>query len=375
MKKQIGTILLSSALCLSLIGVAFATSGAVDGQPGQLVYGTDSAGNTVIIELDDQGAIPEDKKDIVGDRPLTDGTNTVKPFTPGSDPTPPPSSEPTGPITPVDPGYYPSTPSTPSSPSYSVTNGSGSSTNGSWSTDKTSAKKGDTVTITVRPNEGYQGTPVVKDANGNNVSVSSLGSNKYSFVMPDGRVTISTEFSPVSVAPANPFTDVRQGDYFYDAVLWAVENGITNGTSATQFSPNQTCTRAQTVTFLWRAAGSPKANSTNNPFTDVTPGAYYYDAVLWAVENGITNGTSATTFSPDNTVTRGQVVTFQYRAAKAQAATGNNPFVDVRTGEYYADAVQWAVNNGITNGTSATTFGPNEGCTRGQIVTFLFRAK
>lgn len=292
----------------------------------------------------------------------SDGTDTWVPDT--STPNPP---------TPVDPGnndwnYDP----TPSNPSYSITNNdSGKGDNGSWTTDKSSAKKGDTVTITVKPNEGYQGTPVVKDKDGKAVPVSSLGDNKYSFVMPDGKVSVSVDFIPV--APVNPFVDVKQGDYFYDAVLWAVSKGITNGTSATQFSPNLTCTRAQTVTFLWRAAGSPAPKSTTNPFTDVQPGAYYYNAVLWAVENGVTNGTSADKFSPEDTVTRGQTVTFMFRAAKVQTVTGDSPFVDVKTGEYYADAVQWAVSKGITNGTSATTFSPDEGCTRGQIVTFLYR--
>lgn len=326
MKKRVFALILGAALCFSLICTASAAPVIDIGNGGQIV--------------------------------VPDGG--------GTNPDPGPG--------PVDPGWYNPGTTTPSNPSYSVSNSnSGKGDNGTWTTDKSSAKKGDTVTITVKPSDGYQGTPVVKDKDGNNVSVSSLGDNKYSFVMPDGKVTVSMDFIPV--APVNPFVDVKQGDYFYDAVLWAVSKGITNGTSANQFSPNLTCTRAQTVTFLWRAAGSPAPKSTTNPFTDVQPGAYYYNAVLWAVENGVTNGTSADKFSPDATVTRGQTVTFMFRAAKAQAVTGNNPFVDVKTGEYYADAVQWAVSKNITNGTSATTFGPGEGCTRGQIVTFLYRAQ
>jgi len=169
------------------------------------------------------------------------------------------------------------------------------------------------------------------------------------------------------------FTDVNSGDYFYDAVLWAVENGITNGTSPTTFSPNKDCTRAQSVTFLWRAMGCPTAKTAGSQFNDVKKGDYYYDAVRWAVENGITKGTSATTFSPNDKVTRAQAVTFLYRAAKADAPSAQNPFKDVSDGAYYYDAVLWAVENGITNGTSAAAFSPDKTCTRGQIVTFLYR--
>lgn len=172
---------------------------------------------------------------------------------------------------------------------------------------------------------------------------------------------------------ANPFTDVVRSDYYYDAVLWAAERGITSGTSATTFGPNETCTRAQTMTFLWRVAGSPKPTTATCPFEDVTPDKYYYDAVLWAVENGITAGTSATTFSPDATVTRAQNVTFLWRVAGAPAAEQANVFGDVATGQYYHDAVLWAAQRGITAGTSATTFGPDDPCLRSQIVTFLYR--
>ena len=324
MNKRILTSLMCLVLCFSLVSPAFA----------DISIGTDGSGNVDIVKPDTGG-----------------GNNNNNNNTGGGD------------------SYVP-----PADPTYSVS--ASANAGGTVSTDKANAKKGDTVTITVTPNGGYRVDGLtVKDAKGNDIAVTDLGGGKYSFVMPDGKVSVNAAFVADTPAPQVTFTDVPADAFYADAVAWAVENGITNGTSATQFSPNQTCTRAQTVTFLWRAAGSPKASSTNSPFTDVAPGTYYYDAVLWAVENGITNGTGATTFSPDDTVTRGQVVTFQYRAAKAQATTGNNPFVDVDGSAYYADAVQWAVNNSVTNGTSTTTFSPNEGCTRGQIVTFLYRAR
>ncbi len=179
----------------------------------------------------------------------------------------------------------------------------------------------------------------------------------------------------VGYAPENlvNFADVASGAYYYDAVVWAVANGITKGTSATAFSPDLSCTRAQTVTFLWRAAGSPAPKSSVNPFTDVKAGAYYYDAVLWAVEQGITKGTGADTFSPDATVTRGQTVTFLYRAAGSPTVDGSSSFGDVAENAYYAGAVKWAVDKDVTKGTSASAFSPNSDCTRGQIVTFLYR--
>ena len=177
---------------------------------------------------------------------------------------------------------------------------------------------------------------------------------------------------PGSEVPQNnPFVDVSTSDYYYDAVLWAVENGVTNGTSATTFSPNMAVSRAQMVTFLWRAHGSPKITGTN-PFTDVSTSDYYYDAVLWAVANGVTNGTSATTFSPDAPVTRAQAVTFQWRAAGSPVVSGSS-FGDVTADAYYVNAVTWAVANGITNGTSATTFSPDVVVSRAQAVTFLWR--
>jgi len=169
------------------------------------------------------------------------------------------------------------------------------------------------------------------------------------------------------------FTDVSENDYYYEAVKWAVELGITNGTSDTTFSPNASCTRAQMVTFLWRAAGSPKAKSTTCVFTDVDKDAYYYEALLWAVENGITIGTSGTTFSPDADCNRGQMATFLYRSAKTPVVSGNHAFNDVKADAYYNDAVIWAAARGITKGTSDTNFSPDADCTRGQMVTFLYR--
>ena len=173
--------------------------------------------------------------------------------------------------------------------------------------------------------------------------------------------------------PKNPFKDVSENDYFYDAVLWAVDKGITSGTSATIFDANKNCTRAEMVTFLWRAAGKPEPTNRMNPFTDVKEDSYYYKAVLWAVENGITKGTSDTTFSPNDTCTRGQTATFLYRYAGSPAVSGRNYFNDVNETDYYYDAVVWAASEGIMTGTSATTFSPADFCTRGQIVTFLYR--
>lgn len=200
-----------------------------------------------------------------------------------------------------------------------------------------------------------------------------------------GRSTGGTEFSgtiDIQVLSNNPtspvytpvFSDVHSHDYYYDAVIWAVRNGITTGTSTFTFSPNATCTRAQAVTFIWRAAGSPAPNRGVNPFTDVKPTAYYYNAVLWAVEQGITSGTTSTTFSPDATVTRGQAVTFLHRYMGSPVPSTKISFTDVKSGEYCAPAVSWAAANGITGGTSSTTFSPDAECTRAQILTFMYRA-
>lgn len=176
-----------------------------------------------------------------------------------------------------------------------------------------------------------------------------------------------------AIGETNPFTDVSANAYYYTPVLWAVSNEITSGTSATTFSPDAGCTRAQVVAFLWRAAGKPEPKQSSNPFTDVRDGQYYYNAVLWAVEHGITAGTSATTFSPDATCTRGQIVSFLWRYEGKPAANASNPFTDVKPGAYYEPAVLWAVANGVTAGTSATTFSPDATCTRAQVVSFLYR--
>jgi len=185
--------------------------------------------------------------------------------------------------------------------------------------------------------------------------------------------TFIAQYEKIEEKPAVSFTDVDDGTYYADPVQWAVNKGITTGTSATTFSPDATCTRAQAVTFLWRAAGSPAPKNSTMAFTDVQSGSYYYNAVLWAVENGITNGTSETTFSPDNFCTRAQIVTFLWRSQKTPAVDAANPFADVDASQYYTNAVLWAVGNGITNGTSETTFSPDANCTRAQIVTFLYR--
>lgn len=235
------------------------------------------------------------------------------------------------------------------------------------------AEQGDTVTITVDSDKGYELDELtVTDSKGRELDLTDKGNGKYAFKMPGTRVEVEVSFKLIETEPEAPFfADVPASAYYADAVKWAVEQGITSGTSTNTFSPDMSCTRAQIVTFLWRANGSPKADGAN-PFTDVSADAYYYDAVLWAVKEGITSGTSATTFAPDMTVTRGQTVTFLYRAAGAPAVSGGS-FADVAADAYYADAVAWAVKEGITSGTGATTFSPDAACTRGQIVTFMYR--
>ena len=258
------------------------------------------------------------------------------------------------------------------SSSYNVNVDSGR--NGSVTVSPKSAKKGDTVTITVKPDKGYELDDLtVTDKNGNELKVTRKSDTRYTFTMPSGKVTVEASFAKIEDAPDEglAFVDVPAKAYYADAVAWAVENGITSGTSDTTFSPNAACTRAQMMTFLWRAAGSPKAAG-NNPFTDLDASAYYYDAVLWAVSEGITSGTSATTFGPNDTVTRGQTVTFLYRASGSPASSGNS-FADVAPSAYYANAVAWAVSEGITSGTGNNAFSPDADCTRGQIVTFMYR--
>ena len=261
-------------------------------------------------------------------------------------------------------------PSRPSSPSYGVS--APATDNGTVSVSPKNASAGTTVTVTVKPDSGYVlGGLRVTDKNGDDVKLTDQGNGKYTFAMPAGGAEVSADF--VKETKENPFTDVPSGAYYYDAVLWAVENGVTDGVTATLFAPDASCTRAQIVTFLWRAAGSPEPVGTS-AFTDVPASAYYAKAVAWAVENGITTGTSDTTFSPDAPCTRGQSMTFLYRARKG-AANASTGFTDVPAGAFYAAPVAWAVENGITNGTSTATFSPDVPCTRAEIVTFLYRAK
>ena len=232
-----------------------------------------------------------------------------------------------------------------------------------------SVREGRNQTFTITPNTGYAISNVKIDGK-------SVGAVKsYTFENVKGNHTIEAIFMKANGNPqTGVFVDVPEGSYYEEAVAWAVENGITKGTSDTTFDPNGICTRAQAVTFLWRAAGCPAPKTITMPFTDVKAGSYYYDAVLWAVENGITKGTSDTTFSPDVTCSRAQIVTFLWRSEKSPAAGSSNPFTDVAADAYYADAVLWAVKEDVTKGTTDTTFDPNADCTRAQIVTFIWRA-
>ena len=233
-----------------------------------------------------------------------------------------------------------------------------------------SVREGRDQTFTITPDKSYAVSNVKIDGK-------SIGAVKsYTFENVRRPHTIEVIFMKANGNPqTGVFVDVATGSYYEDAVDWAVENGITKGTDDTHFSPDGICTRAQAVTFLWRAAGSPKPETRTMPFTDVPAGSYYYDAVLWAVENGITKGTSDTTFSPNMTCTRAQIVAFLWRSEKSPAAGTANPFADVKSTAYYADAVLWAAKENITRGTTNTTFSPNADCTRSQIVTFLWRCK
>ena len=258
-------------------------------------------------------------------------------------------------------------------PTYSVSTPS-KTENGSVTVSPKNASKGDTVTVTVKPDSGYVlETLTVTDKNGNELTLKDKGNGKYTFTMPAGKVEVKATFMEDN-SMLNFFYDVPNGAYFYEAVKWAVENGITTGVGNDLFAPEQPCTRAQIVTFLWRAAGSPEPKGAASGMSDVVSGSYYEKAVAWAIENGITTGTTATTFSPDATCTRGQSVTFLHRALKGTAPTTVNGFTDVAADAFYADAVAWAVESGVTNGTTDSTFSPNNGCTRAQIVTFLYRA-
>ena len=266
---------------------------------------------------------------------------------------------------------YISSGSSSSYPIYSVSTPS-KTENGSVTVSPKSASKGSTVTITVKPDSGYVlETLTVTDKNGDELKLTDKGNGKYTFTMPGSKVEVKATFMEDN-SVLNFFYDVPNGAYFYEAVKWAVKSGVTNGLSDTMFGPYESCTRAQIVTFLWRAAGSPEPKTASS-FADVPASAYYAKAVAWAVENGITNGMTETTFAPDATCTRGQSVTFLYRALKG-TASGSTNFTDVASDAFYADAINWAVANNVTNGTSATTFSPNADCTRAEIVTFLYRA-
>ena len=233
-----------------------------------------------------------------------------------------------------------------------------------------SVREGRDQTFTITPDKGYAVANVKIDGK-------SIGAVKsYTFENVSRTHTIEVIFMKANGNPqTGVFVDVATGSYYEDAVDWAVENGITKGTDDTHFSPDGICTRAQAVTFLWRAAGSPKPETRAMPFTDVPVGSYYYDAVLWVVENGITKGTSDTTFNPNDTCTRAQIVSFLWRSEKTPVASSRNLFTDVKPGAYYLDAVLWAVESGITKGTTAMKFSPDADCTRAQIVTFLWRCK
>ena len=244
--------------------------------------------------------------------------------------------------------------------------------NGAITVSPKSASKGDTVTITVKPDSGYQLDDLtVTDKNGKELKLTDKGNGKYNFTMPASRVEINVAF--VKEVETSPFSDVSTSAYYYEAVKWAQEKGITGGVGNGLFGPNQPCTRAQIVPFLWRAAGSPAPKDMSS-FADVPADAFYAKAVAWAVENGITSGTSDGKFSPDATCTRAQSVTFLYRASGAPAVSGSAAFSDVVADAYYASAVKWAEKSGITGGIGGGLFGSDNNCTRAQIVTFLFRA-
>ena len=238
-----------------------------------------------------------------------------------------------------------------------------------------SASKGDTVTITATPDKGYTlESLTVLDKDGKALALTDKGGGRYTFVMPAGKITVKAVFMDDNTM-LNFFTDVHAEDYYYDAVLWAAQEGVTGGTSDTLFAPNAGCTRAQAVTFLWRAAGSPEPKSADLPFTDVPADAYYAKAVAWAVENDVAKGVSETAFAPDTSCTRAQIVTFLWRAQQSPASGGENPFADVPAAAYYYNAVLWAVENDVAKGVSETAFAPNDNCTRAQIVTLIYRCK
>ncbi|MDO4812508.1 MAG: S-layer homology domain-containing protein [Eubacteriales bacterium] len=259
-----------------------------------------------------------------------------------------------------------------SDPTYSVT-APAADEHGAVTLDKKSASSGETVTITVSPDKGYTlETLTVKDAKGKEIELTRVNDTTYTFKMPGSKVTVEATFMEDN-SMLNFFVDVPVSEYYYDAVLWAAENGITSGTDAVRFSPNMGTTRAQVVTFLWRAAGCPEAEHTAAVFKDVSPDAYYVKAVEWVLSKGITKGTSETAFSPDMICTRAHIAAFMARFAGVVDADCQTGFTDVSVNAYYASAVAWMLANGVTEGTTATTYSPDADCTRAQIVTFLYR--
>ena len=249
-----------------------------------------------------------------------------------------------------------------------------SAKNGDVTASHKTASKGTTITLTVDPDKGYVlDALTVLDGKDKEIKLTEKN-GKYTFTMPASKVTVEATFKPLTTTGNNPFIDVPAGSYYEDAVIWAVDKGITSGTSAVTFDPNGNCTRAQAVTFLWRAAGSPAPKTKVMSFTDVPSGSYYYDAVLWAMEQGITKGTSDTAFSPNASCTRAQIVTFLWRASGSPAVSGNSAFTDVASDAYYAAAVAWAEKNSVTGGIGGGLFGSGNNCTRAQIVTFIYRS-
>ena len=265
---------------------------------------------------------------------------------------------------------YTSYPYVPGAPTYPAS--APAVPNGTVTVSPANASKGANVTVTVKPNEGYVlETLTVTDKNGDELKLTDKGNGKYTFTMPGSKVEVKATFMEDN-SVFNFFYDVPNDAFFYEAVKWAVKSGVTNGLSDTMFGPYESCTRGQSVTFLYRAAGSPEPKTASS-FADVPASAYYAKAVAWAVENGITNGMTETTFAPNATCTRGQSVTFLHRALGKKVESSAS-FTDVKSDAFYADAINWAVANNVTNGTSNTTFSPNADCTRAEIVTFLYRA-
>ena len=260
-----------------------------------------------------------------------------------------------------------------SAPSYSVS--VDDVKHGTVTVSPESASKGDTVTITATPDKGYTlESLTVLDKDGKALALTDKGGGRYTFTMPAGKITVKAVFMDDNTM-LNFFTDVHAEDYYYDAVLWAAQEGVTGGTSDTLFAPNAGCTRAQAVTFLWRAAGSPEPKSADLPFTDVPADAYYAKAVAWAVENNVAKGVSETAFAPNAGCTRAQIVTFLWRAQQSPASGGENPFADVSAAAYYYNAVLWAVENDVAKGVSETAFAPADNCTRAQIVALIYRCR